>query len=138
MSAEVKTVAAAVGVAATVPAMILGIHAATLAAATAGALFSLAYSRPDSWGGELALPEGPVGRRMAVAALRIGSLSFTLAANAMVAAWAVSTLPHLPGLQWTGTIPEPPLAGLIAFAGQHVVPRLLAWASRWLDARGAK
>lgn len=134
----IKASAAVAGVAASAPAVALGIGLETLIAATAGALLSLAYSRPDAWGRLLELPQGALGRRAAVAAGRAVGLAFTMAANAVVAAWLVHTLPHVPGFPWVGNIPQPPLAGLLAFGAQHFVPRLLAFGERWIDARAAK
>lgn len=134
-----KTAAAAATVTAvTVDASpeILGVQAGVLLAACAGALFSLAYSPPEAWRELMALPAGSAVKRATAFALRGLAMAFTLVVNAFVAAWVVSSLPHFPGFGWSGSIPPVPAAGLLAFAGQHVIPHGLGFLKQWMQSRG--
>lgn len=134
----VKAAGMVSGVAATAPALILGIDPATLSAAVVGALLSLAYSRPETWGSTLQVPDGPPAKRYAVIAMKASSLGLSMAASAIVGAWLAQALPHFALTAATAAVPQPPFAGLLAFAGQHVIPRALNWASRFVDTKGAK
>lgn len=134
-AAAIKLGAAAGAASAVVPAIILGVESSTLIAACAGALCSLAYSRPETWGAALDLDDATTTRRAAQFVLRALALSGALVANAFVAAWAASTLPHVPGFTWANAAPLPALAGLLAFSSQRIVPPAMAAATRWLDAR---
>lgn len=111
---------------------ILGVPAGVLLAACAGALFGLAYTPPKLWQDLLAIPEGSAAKRATWVAVRSFSLAFTLAANAIASAWAVSAVPHVPGMGWTGGIPPVPAAGLLAFSAQHVIPHALGFIKRKL------
>lgn len=137
-TAAIKGAAAVGGVALAAPTVVLGIGLETLIAATAGALLSLAYSRPDVWGRLLELPDGPVARRVVIATGRALMLALTLAASAVVGAWLVHVVPGIPGFAWVAPIPQPPLAGLLAFGSQHWIPRLLSLGERFIDGRAAK
>lgn len=117
--------------------MILGIPAGVLLAACAGALFGLAYTHPEAWGRLLSIPPGSRLYRIGWVILRASGLLTTLCAIALVSAWAVSVVPHVPMLTWSADVPPIPFAGLLAFAGQRVIPRALAAAERWLDRRSA-
>ncbi len=88
----VETAAVATGFTATVvqtQAMILGIPAGVLLVACAGALFGLAYTKPEAWGALLAIPPGTRWRRIGWVLLRASGLLFTLAAVAFVSAWLI-------------------------------------------------
>ncbi len=137
-TAAIKTAGMVGGVALAAPTVVLGIGLETLIAATAGALLSLAYSRPDVWGRLLELPSGPLGRRVLIAIGRAFMLALTMAASAVVGAWLVHIVPGVPGFAWVGQIPQPPLAGVLAFGSQHWIPRLLSLGERFLDARAPK
>lgn len=114
----------------------LGIPVSVLLAAFAGALFGLAYTPPEKWGALVKVPEGPALKRYGWISLRACGMLFTLSGIAVVSAWAVATAPYLPMLSWAKGIPAIPAAGLLGFAGQHIIPRGLGAISRWMDARG--
>lgn len=137
-TAAIKAAGAVGGVALAAPTVVLGIGLETLIAATAGALFSIAYSRPDVWGRLLELPTGPLGRRVVIATGRALLLALTMGASAVVGAWLVYAIPGVPGFLWVGQIPQPPLAGLLAFGCQHWIPRLLSLGERIIDGRAPK
>lgn len=133
--AALKAAAAAGAVATVAPAVILGVEGGTLLAAVAGALFALAYSRPEAWGRLFELPSGTVLQRLLQFSGRAWLLAFSVAANAFIAAWSVSAAPHFPGMAWAAAAPAAPLAGLVAFGAQQLVPKALAAAERWFDSR---
>jgi hypothetical protein len=56
-----------------------------------------------------------------------------MAGIAFVCGWIAVATPHVPGLAWTAGIGPKPVAGVLAFAGQHLVPRALNAGARWLD-----
>lgn len=128
----VVTVAAALAPAVVAQPDILGIPPGVLLAACAGALFGLAYTPPEAWGRLLAVPAATGWPRYGWIGLRAGGLVFTLLANALACSWAVAALPHLPGMAWAKGIPGMPAAGLLAFAGQHIIPKALDWLGRKL------
>jgi hypothetical protein len=118
---------------------VLGIPLGVLLASCAGALFGLAYTPPEQWGRLLAIPNGSRLKRYSWVALRAGGLLFTLAAIAFVCAWLAIGIPHVPGMSWAVGIGPKPMAGILAFAGQHFVPRLLNAGARGIDSiRGKK
>jgi hypothetical protein len=110
---------------------VLGINADTLLAACAGALFGLAYTKPETWQRFMALPEGTRAERALCAILRGGGLVFTLACNALLAGWLVEILPHLPMLGWTARIAPQPFAGVLAFVGQFTIPKAIRSIEEW-------
>lgn len=110
---------------------VLGIAADTLLAACAGALFGLAYTKPETWQRFMALPDGTLGERVLCATLRGAGLLFTLACNALLAGWCVEILPHLPGMTWTAKITPQPFAGVLAFAGQFTIPKAIRAIEEW-------
>lgn len=114
----------------------LGIPVGVLLAAYAGALFGLAYTPPEKWGALVKVPAGPALTRYGWISLRAMGMLFTLSGIAVVSAWAVATAPFFPLLKWAEGIPAIPAAGLLAFAGQHIIPRALSAMSRWVDNRG--
>ncbi len=114
----------------------LGIPVGVLLAAFAGALFGLAYTPPEKWGDLVKVPAGPAIKRYGWISLRACGMLFTLSGIAVVSAWSVATAPFLPLFAWTKGIPAIPAAGLLAFAGQHLIPRALNAMSRWIDGRG--
>lgn len=125
--------------AAIVPAQVpefLGMEVGVLMGACAGALFGLANTPPEKWGKLLTIPDAGRWERYGWIALRAGGLVFTLAGIALVAGWTTTALPHFPLTEWTGKIPPIPLAGLLAYGGQHFFPRAINAGSRWLDNRG--
>lgn len=109
----------------------LGIPSDVLLAASAGALFGLAYTSPDTWRRFMALPSGSRGERAVFVALRTLGLLFTLACNALLAGWAVEILPHLPMAAWTAKIAPQPMAGVLAFAGQFTIPKAIRAIEEW-------
>lgn len=117
---------------------VLGIGVGVLMGACAGALFGLANTPPEKWGKLLKIPDGTPAKRYGWICLRAGGLVFTLAGIAFVAGWTATALPHFPLTTWTAPIPAIPLAGLLAYAGQHVFPRAISAATRWIDNRGGK
>lgn len=129
--------AAAVGsvaaIAVQVEPFILGIQSGVLFTAVAGALFGLAHTDPERWQRLFRPPTGDVRRDAIFTCLRALAFAFTLAANAVCAAWAVSAFPHFPGMNWALAVPAAPLAGLMAFGSQHLIPRAIAAMTRWLD-----
>lgn len=132
-----------VGGAAVVAPAILGVEAAVLLAACAGALFGLRYTDPDVWQRLLTPAEGPRWRQLLEIAGRASGLLFTIVATAYGCAWAVEVMPHIEGMGvrpfgWMDKAPPVPLAGLFAFVGLRIIPRFMAAAERWIDARGAK
>lgn len=118
--------------------IILGIPAAVLLAAFAGALFGLAYTAPDAWGRLLDIPAGTSATRLGWFLLRAGGLCVTLCAIALASAWSVSVLPYFPLLTFLRDVPEVPMAGITAFAGQRLIPHALSAGERWLDRRSEK
>jgi len=110
---------------------VLGIAADTLLAACAGALFGLAYTKPETWQRFMALPDGTLGERVLCATLRGAGLLFTLACNALLAGWCVEILPHLPSMTWTAKIAPQPFAGVLAFAGQFTIPKAIRAIDEW-------
>lgn len=128
--------AAVVGVAAIavqIEPFILGVPSSVLFTAAAGALFGLAYTDPERWSRLFRASTGSRIHDAAGTLTRALAFAFTLAGNAVASSWAISALPHFPGLQWMHPIPPEPLAGLVAFSSQHVIPRALAAISRWLE-----
>lgn len=122
-SAQAAGVAAGVtAVAVQTGPIILGIPAAVLLAACAGALFGLAYTRPETWRGLMAIPEGTRGKRLAWLVARGLGLAFVLVSSAVAAGWTVSAAPHVPGFGWTKDMPPVPFAGLLAYGAQRLIP----------------
>lgn len=115
------------------PGEVLGVPPPVLLAAVAGALFGLAYTPPERWGTLLAIPKGSPWKRRTWVAIRAGGLVFTLTANAFACSWATQAAPHVPLLTFTAGIPAAALAGLLAFASQHIIPKVLQAAVRKLD-----
>ena len=113
--------------------LLLGIPAGVLLAACAGALFGLAYTKPEVWARLMAIPDGTRASRFVWVVVRASGLAFTLLGAALACGWAVSAAPHVPGFGWTGEIPPVPLAGLLAFGAQRLIPAALNAASRKLD-----
>lgn len=113
------------------PEPVLGIPVDVLLAAAAGALFGLAYTKPETWQRFMALPEGSPYARYGCAALLAIGLLFTLACNALLAGWATEVLPHLPMMKWTANVAPQPLAGILAFAGQFAIPRGIKAVEEW-------
>ena len=110
-------------------AAVLWIPSSVLLAACTGALLGLAYApRSGRWQDirSTALPSRLV---------KVALLALTLAAVAVVSGWVVVTLPTLPRLGWTRVIPSGPLAGLLAFSGQHWLPRAINAGKAWIDRR---
>ena len=109
-----------------------------LLASSAGALFGLAYTKPETWERFMAIPQGSLGRRAGFATLRAMALIFTLSANAVVAGWGVDILPHVPLFSWTAKLAPQPFAGVTAFAGQYLIPKGLeaigSWRAPWSKA----
>lgn len=128
------SVAAASGLA---PDQILGAPTGVLLAAYAGALFGLAYTKPETWGRLLAIPSASPLRQTGWFTLRAGGLLFTLTMFAFIATWAVVTAPHVPGAAWTGGLPPLPFAGLLAFGGQYLLPVALNSAGEWIKRKGS-
>lgn len=110
---------------------VLGIAADTLLAACAGALFGLAYTKPETWQRFMALPNGSTAQRALWAAVRGGGLLFTLACNALLAGWCVEILPHLPMMAWTSKVAPQPFAGVLAFVGQFTIPKAIRVIEEW-------
>lgn len=115
---------------------ILGAQPGILLAAYAGALFGLAYTKPETWGRLLAIPAGSTLSQTGWFALRAGGLLFTLTMFAFLATWTVATAPHVPGAGWTGGLPPLPFAGLLAFGGQYLLPVALNSAGEWIKRKG--
>lgn len=138
-------VAQAAGVAAGVTAVavtssgsiVLGIPAAVLLASCAGALFGLAYTKPELWARLMAIPAGSKGYRLAWVVVRASGLMFTLVSSAVACGWFVSAAPHVPMLGWTGEIPPVPLAGLLGYGAQRLIPAALNRATRKVDGEAA-
>jgi hypothetical protein len=116
----------------------LGIPSDVLLAAFAGAMFGLAYTRPEAWGTLLDIPAGSTAKRAGWLLLRTGGVAFTLSSIAIASAWAIAVAPHFPLLTWTGDVPPIPLAGLLAYGGQRLIPKALEAGGRWLDRRAEK
>jgi len=116
----------------------LGIPSDVLLAAFAGAMFGLAYTKPEAWGKLLDIPPGSALRRAGWLLLRSGGVAFTLSSIALASAWSVAVAPHFPMLEWTGEVPPIPLAGLLAYGGQRLIPKALDAGSRWFDRRAEK
>lgn len=136
-----KAVGAAAGVTAvTLNAhpVFLGIPSDVLLAAFAGAMFGLAYTRPEAWGTLLDIPPGSTAKRAGWLLLRTSGVAFTLSSIAIASAWAIAVAPHFPLLTWTGDVPPIPLAGLLAYGGQRLIPKALEAGGRWLDRRSEK
>lgn len=110
---------------------ILGIPVDVLLAACAGALFGLAYTRPETWQRIMALPDAKPWRVALFILVRALGLVFTLACNALLAGWVVAILPHLPLAAWTAKIAPQPFAGVLAFAGQFAIPRAIRAIEEW-------
>lgn len=110
---------------------ILGIPVDVLLAACAGALFGLAYTKPETWERIMKLPEGSPWKRAACLAMRVLGLAFTLGCNALLAGWVIAILPHLPMAAWTAKIAPQPFAGVLAFVGQFTIPRAIRAIEEW-------
>lgn len=116
--------------------MILGIPAGILLAAYAGALFGVAYTKPEAWGSLIAIPPGTRMARIGWVLLRAGGLLFTMTMFAFLASWSVASLPHVPLAGWTGQLPPQPFAGLLAWGGQYLLPIALQSAGSWIKRKG--
>lgn len=116
---------------------ILGAPVGVLLAAHAGALFGLSQTPPEKWGSLLVIPEGlsPGRRAMAVGRRALG-IAFALVANAFACAWTVAWLPHF--VESAKNAPLAAGAGLLAFGGQHLIPRAFKAAGQRLDSWGAQ
>lgn len=117
------------------PIEMLGIPVSVLLAAMAGALFGLAYSPAGLWQRFVindAKTRTEYAAKIAASAVALG---FTLCAIALASCWIAQTIPHVPGFGWSANVPPVAFSGLVAFTGQHVLPRALALAAAWLDAR---
>lgn len=130
-AAGTATAVAAVGVAEPlVP--VLGVPLAVLLAACAGALIGLGHSHPK-------MPAWATAKATDaewVRGLRIFGRIFALAAGltfvAVLAAWAVAIVPHVPGFGWAKTVPQLPAAGMLAAGGQFLFPALLERGLKWI------
>lgn len=128
-----------VGGAAVVAPAILGVEAAVLLAACAGALFGLRYTDPDVWQRLLTPTEGPRWRRALGFCGRAAGLLFTVIATAYGCAWGVQILPHVELLgtspfAWMLKVPPVPMAGGFSFIGLWLIPRAMEKAElRWLS-----
>lgn len=119
----------------TIPAdatMVLGIPVDVLLAACAGALFGLAYTKPETWERFMSpIPAKGTAKRSAWIAARVAGLAFTLACNALLAGWVVEIIPHLPMARWTANLAPQPFAGVLAFVGQFTIPRAIQAIDEW-------
>ena len=133
----VAVAAAAGAAAAKVQPEILGAPVGILLAAHAGALFGLSQTPPEKWGSLLVIPEGLTRAQHALAVLRRGlGIAFALVANAFACSWAVAWLPHF--VESAKNAPLAAGAGLLAFGGQHLIPRAFKAAGQRLDSWGAQ
>lgn len=112
---------------------ILGISTNILLAALAGALFGLAYSPPGTL--QKIIPHKALGRYEAAGHVSVQMLFiiFGLCANAVLAGWLSQILPHAVAL--LKPVPHAPMAGVLAFAAQNMIPKVFAAAGGWLEKR---
>ena len=110
---------------------ILGIPVDVLLAASAGALFGLAYTKPETWQRFMGLPAGTLAMRIGWTAARAAGLLFVLGCNALLAGWGVDIIPRVPGFGWTAAITAQAFAGVLAFAGQFLIPRGIRAVEDW-------
>lgn len=116
---------------------ILGAPIGLLLAAHAGALFGLSQTPPEKWGSLLVIPKGLTASRHALAVSRRAfGIAFTLVANAFACAWAVAWLPHF--VESAKDAPLAAGAGLLAFGGQHLIPRVFKAAGQRVDSWGGQ
>lgn len=134
-TALATAVAGAMAEAAKIQPEILGAPIGALLAAHAGALFGLSKTPPEQWGSLLAIPGGVApGARMAAVTRRAVGILFTLVANAFACAWVVAWLPHF--FESAKDAPLAAGAGLLAFGGQHLIPRAFKALGRRVDRWG--
>lgn len=120
-----------------VPPVILGAPAPLLLAAYAGALFSLAQTRPEKWGPLVNRPAALTGWSRTLALLGRGAgIMFTVTSVAFVAAWLVALAPHL--FDKIKDAPLAPAAGVLAYGFQLIVPRAFNAIGKRIDAWGGK
>lgn len=123
---------------------ILGVPAGVLLASCAGALFGLAYTKPEVWTDLLKPVDGGRLRRCLVVIAKLFGAAFTIISTAFGCAWAIEVAPTVTlmgGLEpfaWVEKAPPVPLAGIAAFAGLRLIPPMMAAAQRWFDSRGAR
>lgn len=116
---------------------LLGAPMGVLLAAHAGALFGLSQTPPEKWGKVLAIPERLTGMRRAWAVgYRAFGVLFTVTANAFLMAWVVVFMPHI--FTSLKTAPLAAAAGILAFGGQHLIPRMFKAAGDWVEGWGGK
>jgi hypothetical protein len=112
---------------------LLGIPVLSLMAAIAGALFGLAYSPPDVLGRLLSALESDERQPWKVAASVVG-LFFVLSGNALASGWASEVVPKL--FDVLKGVPTAPLAGLLAFSAQRLIPQALKASSKLFERGG--
>lgn len=138
MSGDFKLAgAAALATAAVTPeAVILGVQTGVLLAGLAGALFGLAYSPPGTL--DKLVPDKKLGHMEAAgrASVQLLILIFGLLTNAFVAAWVANLIPHM--FPMFKAVPHAPLAGILAFSAQHMIPKAFAAGEKFLNRRAEK
>jgi hypothetical protein len=120
---------AATAVAATVhvSAAVLGVPTDALLACYAGALFGLAYTKPESLSALLLIPEGSKWKQIIWLLVRSMGLLFMLTMNAFVAGWISLIVPH-----WVD-IPQIAVGGLAGFGWQKLMPKVFVAAGAKID-----
>lgn len=116
--------------------LVLGIPMAILLSGCAGAMFGMAYTPPEKWGKLLAAVNGPTWKRVLVMLVRAFGMLFTLTGIVFVAGWVTIAAPFMPFLNWLQPIPPAAVCGILSFAGQFWLPRLINAGNRWIDSRG--
>lgn len=137
--AKITAILAAAGAvaaeAAKVQPEVLGAPVGLLLAAHAGAFFALARTPPERWGKLLKLdPKLQGSARAAAIARRTVGILFTVMVTGFVCAWAAAFAPHV-----FTSLKNAPLAagaGLLAFGGQTLIPKVFEAIGNRLDAWG--
>lgn len=120
-TAAIKLGGAAAALSVSAP-LYFGVSGPTVLAAFAGAMASLAYAKQDEWAAILK-PTGSTTKERWIASLKAtAGVAFALVASAFVASWTTIVIPHLPMLAFMQEIPRAPMAGILAFGNQWLIP----------------
>lgn len=128
--------AAAAVVAVAPAATFMGAPLPMLTAAVTGALFGLAYTKPEAWAKLTEIPAGKPWRRCLWFGFRASGVAFTLLATAFFIVWTLLVAPHYEWTAWLGKGPQEPLAGMFSFIGLRLIPPAIEAGRRIIERRG--
>ncbi len=133
---KVALVTTAATAAAVTQEQVFGIPSSVLLASFVGAFLGLAYSPPETWA--RLIPDK--NSRWYMAATKVSfqlfGLTFSITANGIVSGWVVVSAPAF--FKLAASVPVEPAAGLLAFAAQHLIPKVFVAAGVWLETRARK